>query len=324
MLSSGFRRLAPHAGKLLSGLRGPDGLPEWLHSSGCAFLYWIVFLLALEPGNVLHAESMGHALAFDDEALRICGAALLGCSTAPLILALRRRFPIAGTRGWRSIAIHAAGAAALSFVLIVVSCVLAAWVLMGQIVPSVPDVRSELAGNWLLLTFAVCAFAAISHAVSSVPTAEPVESTSPRRSTRVQHPAASQPTSISIETVAIRTVAIKTRGRLSYLDLASIEWIESQGNYLALHVGGQSHLVRETLQSFASRLDPERFIRVHRRVIVAVARIREIQPLANGDSTLILHDGRTVRASRSYRESLRKRWAEVMTQPSITTPSPHR
>ena len=154
--------------------------------------------------------------------------------------------------------------------------------LNGQIVPSVAEVRSELAGNWLLLTFALCAFAVISHAMNLFPPA-------------------SRPTP-----VAVKTIAVKTRGRLGYLDLASIEWIESQGNYLALHVGGRSHLIRETLQSFANRLDPDRFIRVHRRVIVAIDQIREIQPLANGDSTLILQDGSTVRASRSYRETVRK------------------
>ena len=251
---------------------------DWLRSFGCAFLYWIIFLLALEPGNVLHAMSMGHAIDFDEEALRIGGAALLGCSTAPVIFALSRRFPITGTRGWRSIAIHSAGAAALSFALIVVSCVLAAWVLMGESVPSVAEVRSQLAGNWVLLTFALCGFAVISHAMNLFP----------RRS--------AQP----------GPVVIKTRGRVDSLDLASIEWIESQGNYLALHVGGRSHLIRETLQNFSGRLDPERFVRVHRRVIVAVDRIREIQPLANGDSTLILQDGRMIRASRTYRYRLPK------------------
>jgi DNA-binding LytR/AlgR family response regulator len=105
-------------------------------------------------------------------------------------------------------------------------------------------------------------------------------------------------------------VPIKTRGRLGYVDLASIEWIESQGNYLALHVCGRSHLIRGTLQSFAGRLDQDRFVRVHRRVIVAIDRVREIEPLANGDSTLILQDGHTIRASRSYRDTVRKRWAE--------------
>jgi hypothetical protein len=257
---------------------------SWLRGVVWAFLYWIVFLLALEPGNVQHSLSMGHTLDFDDEALRICAAALLGCSTAPLILALSRRFPISGAGGWRSIAIHSAGAAALSFVLIVVSCFLAAWVLMGQLVPSAAEVRTELAGNWLLVTFALCAFGAISHAVNLFP----------RRR-------ASPPTPGSVETIAVRT-----RGRPGSLDLASIEWIESQGNYLALHAGGRSHLIRETLQGFAGRLDPDRFVRVHRRVIVAIDRIREIQPLANGDSTLILQDGHEIRASRTYRGCLPK------------------
>lgn len=255
-------------------------LPVWLRTLGCAFAFWIVFLLALEPGNIQHALSMGHAPEFDDEALRIAGAALLGSSTAPLILALIRRFPISG---FRSIAMHAAGVAALSFVLIVISCVLAAWVLMGEIIPSLAEIRSQLAGNWLLVTFGLCAFAVIGHALNLFPPR-------PRESTRI---------------------AIKTRGRLGYLDLASIEWIESQGNYLALHAGGRSHLVRETLQNFAGRLDAERFVRVHRRVIVAIDQVREIQPLANGDSTLVLRDGHTIRASRSYREIVRKRWARA-------------
>ena len=126
MLSSDF----------LGGLRGPNGLPDWLRSTGCAFLYWIVFLLALEPGNVLHARSMGHTLDFDDEALRICvarAAGLLDCAADYRVESVD--FPISGTRGWRSIAIHAAAAATLSFVLIVISCVLAAWVLHGPVRP---------------------------------------------------------------------------------------------------------------------------------------------------------------------------------------------
>lgn len=154
--------------------------------------------------------------------------------------------------------------------------------------------RDQLAGNWLLLVFAICAFTAIAHAVHFFP----------RRTGEASLPS-SRPT----------RVAVKTRGRLSYVDVAGIEWIESQGNYLALHVGGRSHLIRETLASFEGRLDPHRFVRVHRRVIVAVDRIREIKPLANGDSTLTLHDGRELRASRRYREVLRKRWAEIAERP---------
>jgi hypothetical protein len=260
-----------------------NGFPDWLRSIGGAYLYWVVFLLALEPGNKLHARSLGHTLAVDREVLRIGIAALLGCSTAPLILALNRRFPIFGAGRWRSIAIHVAGAATLSFVLIMISCVLAAWVLMGKPAPSLDEIRGQLVANWLLLIFALCAFAVLSQAMHRRPKTPPASA-----------------------------IAVKTRGRLGYVDLASIEWIEAQGNYLALHVGGQSHLVRETLQRFARRLDKDRYVRVHRRAIVAIDLIREIQPLANGDSTLILQSGQTIRASRNYREILRRRWAEIM------------
>lgn len=268
-------------------------LPPWLRSFGYGFLYWLVFLLVLEPGNVLHAHDMGHTLDLGSEAARIGAAALLGSSISPVLLALTRRFPLPGPSGWRNAGIHAVGTVGLSFALIVLSCFLAAWVLTGQALPSLADVGDQLAGNWLLLVFAICAFTAIAHAVHFL-----------------RRPAEGRPLPSSHPT----RVAVKTRGRLGYVDVASIEWIESQGNYLALHVGARSHLLRETLASFEGRVDPDRFVRVHRRVMVAVDRIHEIRPLANGDSTLLLHDGRELRASRSYREVLRKRWAEITAQ----------
>jgi hypothetical protein len=261
---------------------------RWLSAFGYGYLFWLVFLLVLEPSNVLHARRMGYTLQLDIEVARIGLAALLGASVSPLLVAMTRRFPLPGSRGWRNASIHAAGAIGLAFALVVISCFLAAWLLLGDALPTMDDVRSQLAANWFLLVFAIGAFTAISHAVNFFPrpavAAEPAPSSQPAR------------------------VAVKTRGGLSYVEVASIEWIESQGNYLALHVGRHAHLVRETLASFERRLDPDKFVRVHRRTIVAVARIREIRPLANGDSTLILQDGRELRASRSYREILRKRW----------------
>jgi two-component system, LytTR family, response regulator len=268
-------------------------LPPWLRSAGYGYLYWLVFLVALEPGNVLRALDMGHTLQLDIEVACISVAALLGASVSPLLVALTKRFPLPGSRGWRNVSIHALGAVGLAFVLIVVSCFLAAWILLGDVLPTLADVSSQLAANWLLLVFAISAFTAISHAVHFFP----------RRAGEVPALPASQPT----------RVAVKTRGRLSYVEVDSIEWIESQGNYLALHVGSRAHLIRETVANFERRLDPNKFVRVHRRTIVAVARIREIRPLANGDSELVLHDGRELRASRSYREILRRRWQKVMT-----------
>ncbi len=243
---------------------------------------------------------MGHTLDFDGEAARILVAALLGASITPVLVVLTRRFPLPGSGGWRNASIHAAGTAALAFALILMSCFLAAWILTGQALPSVADVRDELAANWLLLVYAICAFTAIAHAAHFLPQRiREARALTPSRPTRI---------------------AVKTRGGLGYVELASIEWVESQGNYLALHVGGRSHLIRETLANFEGRLDPVRFVRVHRRVIVAVDRIRQIRPLANGDSMLVLQDGCELRASRRYREVIRKRWAEAMTEASRTAP----
>jgi two-component system LytT family response regulator len=251
-------------------------LPGTARAIGYAFLFWLAFLLALEPGNVLHARSLGHTLALDREALRIGIAALLGSSVTPLLILLSRRFPVASARRSRHLAVHVVGAAALSFALILVSCFLAAWALQGKLLPSLVDIRSQLAANWLLLVCVLGVLTAIIPAMKlSPPAARPGR------------------------------VAIRTRGGESWLDIASIEWIESQGNYLALHAAGRSHLIRETLASFSSQLDPQRFVRIHRRVIVAIDRVREIQTLPNGDSTLILEGGHALRASRSYRASIR-------------------
>jgi two-component system LytT family response regulator len=268
-------------------------LSPWLRSCGYGFLYWLVFVLVLQPGNVLHAHSMGHSVDFGSEAMRILGAALLGSAVSPVLVALTRRFPLPGRRRWRNSWIHAAGALGLSLALIVVSCFLAAWLLDGQALPPVADVRDQLAGNWLLLVFAICMFTALAHAVHFLPVRGEDARSSPHHTTRI---------------------AVRTKQGLGYIDVADIEWIESEGNYLALHVGDRSHLIRETLASFQGRLDPGRFVRVHRRAIVAIDRLRAIKPLANGDSLLTLHDGRELRASRRYREVLRQRWGEITGQ----------
>jgi two-component system, LytTR family, response regulator len=91
------------------------------------------------------------------------------------------------------------------------------------------------------------------------------------------------------------------------LDLAAVDWIETQGNYLGLHAGGTTHLVRGALRAFEPRLDPARFARVHRRIVVALDRVVEVTALEGGDADLRLRDGAVVRLSRSYRKAVRER-----------------
>jgi len=104
---------------------------------------------------------------------------------------------------------------------------------------------------------------------------------------------------------------VRVGRRMRYVDADAISWIEADGDYACLHVDGQRHLVRETLARLMEKLDPAKFVRVHRSAIVRVDCIDELQPLANRDAILRLGDGTPVRASRSYIDPLLRRLAGV-------------
>jgi len=102
----------------------------------------------------------------------------------------------------------------------------------------------------------------------------------------------------------LKRLVIKSSGRIFFIKTEQIDWIESAGNYVVLHCGGDSHLYRETLKTLASQLDPEKFARIHRSKIVNVDRIREIQSWSHGDYVLLLQDGTELIMSRHYKENL--------------------
>jgi hypothetical protein len=268
--------------------RVPRTLQNWVREDAYGFLYWLTFLLVLEPGNVFRALQSGYELAFDHEALRIIAAALLGASVTPIALMLTRQFPLLGSGRRRHALVQAASIAALALGLIVASCFLAAWLFERKWAPSIAEVRDQVIGNWLLLVFALSAFIAIAHALHFF---HRTGNSQGNRLTRIP---------------------IKTRGRLGFLNLTDIDWIESQGNYLALHVGSSTHMIRETSTKFEAQLDPGRFVRIHRRLIVAIDRIQDLQPVANGDAVLRLVNGLELRASRRYREAIRAKWAGLI------------
>ena len=100
----------------------------------------------------------------------------------------------------------------------------------------------------------------------------------------------------------LKRLTIKLTGRTILLPTDEIDWIETQGNYLKVHAGRESHLVRGTMQSLETKLDPEKFVRVHRSAIVNVEKIKEIYPRSNGDQDLVLQNGRQLMLSRNYRD----------------------
>lgn len=102
-------------------------------------------------------------------------------------------------------------------------------------------------------------------------------------------------------------LAIRNKGHVTFLRADSIDWIEAADNYACLHCGGTTHIVRETMNALEGRLDPSRFVRIHRSTIVNTDRIRELQPWFRGDYRVILHDGTELALSRSYRQVVEER-----------------
>jgi two-component system LytT family response regulator len=105
-------------------------------------------------------------------------------------------------------------------------------------------------------------------------------------------------------TKKLERLAFKTNGRIVFVRVAEIDWIEADGNYVHLRVGGRSHHLRETLSWLEGQLPPEKFMRLSRSVIVNLDRIREFQPLFYGDYTVILQDGTKLTLSRNFRDRL--------------------
>jgi two-component system LytT family response regulator len=99
-------------------------------------------------------------------------------------------------------------------------------------------------------------------------------------------------------------VAVRTEGKLVFLRAKEIDWVEASGNYVRLHVGGESFLYRESMKNMEARLDTELFVRIHRSAIVNVERIRELHPHFHGEYVVILQDGTRLMASRVFSDRL--------------------
>ena len=113
------------------------------------------------------------------------------------------------------------------------------------------------------------------------------------------------------ETNYLTRVMIKVSGRVTLLKVDEIDFIEADGNYAKLHVGRKAHLLREKMHDLEERLDPAKFVRIHRSVIVNLDRIKEMHPHFNGDYIVVLEDGRKLRLSRTRRENLEARLKAV-------------
>ena len=98
-------------------------------------------------------------------------------------------------------------------------------------------------------------------------------------------------------------VAVKSDGATRILQIADVDWFETDGNYVRVHVGRSTYMIRSTANRLQEELDPSRFARIHRRYLVNLDRVVGLEPWFGGDAVVMLRDGTKLRLSRNFREA---------------------
>jgi len=101
-------------------------------------------------------------------------------------------------------------------------------------------------------------------------------------------------------------ILVKSGGRVSFIEIDSIDWVEAEGNYVRLHAGDQVHLMRETMNGLVERIGAQQFFRIHRSRIVNVKKVKELLIAGGGDYQVVLFDGTKLGLSRLYRDALQE------------------
>jgi two-component system LytT family response regulator len=105
---------------------------------------------------------------------------------------------------------------------------------------------------------------------------------------------------------------IKSAGTTRFVRAAEIDWIEAAGVYVNLHIAGKGLLYRATLNELEERLDPLRFVRIHRSAIVNIESVVQLESISHGEFEVVLKDGSRTRISRSYRAQVEQRLGQSL------------
>lgn len=106
-------------------------------------------------------------------------------------------------------------------------------------------------------------------------------------------------------------LVVKSGGRVLFVRVEEIDWIEAADNYIELHAGEATHLIRETMNSMEAKLPPELFMRISRSQIVNLERVKELQPMFHGDYVVILLSGVRLTLSRTHKDKLQRLMGRV-------------
>jgi len=99
-------------------------------------------------------------------------------------------------------------------------------------------------------------------------------------------------------------IIVRADGRITFLHVREIDWLEADDKYVHLHTGKGTRMLRQTLTAIEGQLDPKKFLRVHRSAVVNIEKIKELQPLFNGEHSLVLENGAKLTLSRKYKDKL--------------------
>ncbi len=107
-------------------------------------------------------------------------------------------------------------------------------------------------------------------------------------------------------------LVVKAGGTTRFIRVIDIDWIEAAGVYVTLHVGGKELLYRAALNDLAEKLDPRRFVRVHRSALINIESVLQLEPISHGEFEAVLKNGSRTRVSRTYRVQLEKRLGQPL------------
>jgi len=267
--------------------------------------FWALFFLVhgLANAAVIAADLRRTGLDYPPwEPLLLEGTSMLAMALLlPLILAFDRRFPLRFSTLRRSLPAHllATGAYTLAHVLAMTLMRRAAYALAGLPYDVGPwsdalayeylkDARAYggMLATIYLYRFILLRLQGEASLLVAPDEGEPVES--------IERP---------------QRLLVKKLGKEFLIHLKDVEWMEAAGNYVNLHVAKRAYPLRETMTNLALRIDPERFIRVHRSFMVNLDHIAEIEPLEAGDARIRLKDGTRIPFSRRCRSALRGRFS---------------
>ncbi|HLL99530.1 MAG TPA: LytTR family DNA-binding domain-containing protein [Pyrinomonadaceae bacterium] len=109
---------------------------------------------------------------------------------------------------------------------------------------------------------------------------------------------------VKTEPQFLKRIPVKSASGTTFVPTEEIDWIAASGHYLELHIGNETHLIREKLSVIETKLDPQIFARIHRSTIVNLDRIKSLHPIFNGDQLVILKNGRELSLRRNYYDEL--------------------